>query len=479
MNGPGSGSKILLVMSFLESASRVSPFCDAFARQVAARGGETALWSEGERLALSFGEVAARAAAWAEALRGVVGMGALATGNSASFVELFIALRGLGTPVLSLDAALGAALPDVARRMRASVLLHRDPALGGDPLPGSPDPSVRLLRTGAPEAPPAGTAVAKMTSGSTRHPRAACFTEEALVEGVAQIREGMGLSASDRVLVSIPLSHSYGFDNGVLSLAAIGTPLVLQPDVFPAALLSTIQELGVTFFPAVPALIRALAGVAWPGGLALRKVISASAPLPREDAAAFARASGIRVQEFLGATECGGIAFERRPADPAAEGCVGHPLPGVRIELHAEGMRVHSRANRFAVLPPEEVPAWVETGDRTCVTREGRLRLLGRARLTANVGGFKVDLGAIDAFLRGLPGVGEAAALPVEDSSRGQRVVAYVEAREQTSERLLELCRERLSVREVPSEIRVLENLPRNGRGKLDREALAALARTT
>jgi acyl-CoA synthetase (AMP-forming)/AMP-acid ligase II len=148
----------------------------------------------------------------------------------------------------------------------------------------------------------------------------------------------------------------------------------------------------------------------------------------------------------------------------------------VRIELHAEGIRVHSKANRFAVLPPEEVSPWVETGDRACLTREDRLRLLGRAQLTAKIGGFRIDLGAIDAFLRGLPGVAEAAALPIEDAFRGDRVVAYVEAREQTPERILELCRERLSAREVPSEIRVMDSLPRNGRGKLDREALRGIA---
>ncbi len=464
-------------MGFLESASRHSPFCDAFGRHVRDRGGEEALVSEGEGLALSFAELADRAARWAEALGPLEGMTALATGNGAAFVELFLALRGGGVPVLAVDPSPGAA--EVARRMRAAFLLHRDPAIPGDPLPGAPDPDVRLLRTGTAEAPPPGTAIAKMTSGSTLDPRAACFTEEALVEGVRHLEEGMDLSPGDRVLVSIPLSHSYGFDNGVLSLAAIGTPLVLQPDVFPAALLATMRDRAVTFFPAVPALVRALARASWPRPLALRAVISASAPLAREDADAFRRASGIPVRDFLGATECGGIAFERRPEDPAAAGCVGHPLPGVRIELHAGGMRVHSAANRFAVLPPAELPAWVETGDRACLTREGRLRLLGRTRPTANVGGFKVDLGSLDAFLRALPGVAEAAALPVEDPGRGQRVVAYVEARDLSPEGLLDLCRARLSAREVPSEIRVLESLPRNGRGKLDREALAALARAT
>jgi acyl-CoA synthetase (AMP-forming)/AMP-acid ligase II len=119
------------------------------------------------------------------------------------------------------------------------------------------------------------------------------------------------------------------------------------------------------------------------------------------------------------------------------------------------------------------VSPWVATGDRGELTPEGRLRLLGRIRPLGNVGGFKVDLGAIDAFLRGLPGVEEALTVPVDDPARGQRLVAWVESGAQTPARLLELCRERLSAREVPSEIRVLARLPRTPRGKLDVTALA------
>jgi acyl-coenzyme A synthetase/AMP-(fatty) acid ligase len=233
----------------------------------------------------------------------------------------------------------------------------------------------------------------------------------------------------------------------------------------------------VTFFPAVPALIRALGQVAWPASHRLGRVISASAPLSREIADAFQRASGLPVHQFLGSTETGGISFEARPDEPGALGTVGFPLPGVRVELvDGESLRVHSKANRFAILPEQPVRDGVDTGDRAAWTPEGRLRLLGRSTLTANIGGLKVDLGALDSFFRGLPGVDDAAAIPVEDPARGHRVIAYVETRTQSRERLFELCRRSLSEREVPSEIRVMDRLPRNDRGKLDRGALASLA---
>jgi len=458
----------------MTSALSKSPLAQSLERQVCDRARQTAVHSSSERRSITFAELGERVTAWAGAFRRVgVTAGqivSLALGNLLAFPEVFFSLRALEAAVLLVDDAA------VSTKMGASWIVHRGSE--GSAVDGGPDPAVRLTSVRPEVGVPPGTALIKLTSGSTLAPRGACFTEEALVEGIDHILKGMEITGDDRVLISIPLSHGYGFDNGVLSLAAAGTPLILQSDVLPGALLRAIREHEVTFFPAVPALIRALGQVAWPKPLALRRVISASAPLSREAAEAFTRASGLPVCQFFGSTETGGISFESRPDDPKAEGCVGAPLSGVHIELADGGsVRVHSKANRFAVLPEQPVPAYVETGDRASWTAEGRLRLEGRATLVANVGGLKVDLGALDAFFRGLPGVDDAAAVPVDDPARGHRVVAYIETASYTEARLLEICRERLSAREVPSEIRVMGRLPRNARGKLDRSALGSLGR--
>ena len=459
----------------MTSAVARSPLCLSLERQVRDRGRLQAIHSEADRRSLTFAQLGERVRAWAEGLRkaGVQAgeMVSIALGNIPAFAELFFALRLLDAGALLVDEGNAS----VSAKMGASWVLRRD---AGAAMDGGPDPEVKLSALRAETTAPAGTALIKLTSGSTLAPRGACFTEEALVEGIDHILKGMEITADDRVLVSIPLSHGYGFDNGVLSLAVGGTPLILQSDILPGALLRSLREHGITFFPAVPALIRALGQVAWPKGLPLSRVISASAPLSRDAAEAFRRASGLPVGQFFGSTETGGISFESRPDDPSAEGCVGFPLPGVRIELADGGaVRVHSKANRFAVMPEQAVPSYVETGDRASWSPEGRLKLEGRATLVANVGGLKVDLGALDAFFRALPGVDEAAVLPVDDPAAGHRVVAYVETSSWTEERLLQVCREKLSAREIPGEIRVTPRLPRNARGKLDRGALGSLER--
>jgi acyl-CoA synthetase (AMP-forming)/AMP-acid ligase II len=443
-----------------------SPFVDALELRVRDEGSRLAVVSESERRSLTFAALGAGIRARKEALAtagiGAGGLVALSAGNSIAFLELFFALRSLGAGVLAVDGGLPReAAEAVSSRMGASWMARADGVARIEPAAEVPK----------------GTEIVKLTSGSTLSPRGACFTEAALLHGVRHLLRGMDLGADDRVLISIPLSHSYGFDSGLLSLAEGGTALLLQPDPTPAALLGTMRTHGATFFPAVPALVRALSQVRWPEGLALRKVACASAPLSSDAAEAFRLASGRRVQQFLGSTETGGISFETDPADPDSAGAVGRALPGVTVHLDGEGrVRVSSPANRFALIPPEPAPDWVETGDRGEFTPGGRLRLLGRASLTANVGGVKIDLGSVEAYLRGLPGVEESVTLAVEDAARGHRIVAFVEGRGCRAGDLLSACRGRLAPKEIPAEIRVLERLPRTERGKPDRAALAAMA---
>jgi len=445
-----------------------SPIAEAFARRVAEAPDREAVWSRGERLRLSFGELDRRAAAWGRRLEREEGRPvAVATGNDAAFCELFLALRRLGVPVVAVDGTLERSEKlDLCRRLGVATLLHRDAP--EELLAGG----VGRTRTGAePVAPPAGTALVKLTSGSTGEPTGYCFSERSLLVGIDQIARGMGIDARDRVLMAIPLSHSYGFDNGVLSLLVEGTPLVLEPSFYPASILTALEHSGATFLPLVPPLVRALGEVPWPGGLALRTVICAGGVLLPEAARRLRRASGRAVHNFYGSTETGGICYERRPEEPEAEGTVGEPLPGVTVELDDGRPRVISGANRIGVLgrdrEPIDRPVW--TGDSAEWTPEGRLRLTGRSAEILNVGGRKVPAARLEEALRELPGVREAAVVGVEDAARGDRVVAFLVADRWP------VGTSSLPASLRPRELRRLDRLPHTPRGKLDRRALRRL----
>jgi acyl-coenzyme A synthetase/AMP-(fatty) acid ligase len=432
------------------------------------------VWSRGEGLRLTFAEVAERVATWRRLLAARPPLPvALATGNCAAFPELFATLLDLEVPVVAMDGSLPLATRlELCARLGITTLLHRDPE-GGEPLGAS----VRISQLPAvtPVAPPAGTALVKLTSGSTGEPVGVCLSEQALAHGISHIVEGMAIGPRDRVLVAIPLSHSYGFDNGVLSLLAHGTPLVLEPGYFPQSLLHALAAAEIDVFPAVPPLIRALAETDWPAGLPLRTVLCAGAPLPVETSRRFQQRSGRFVHQFYGSTETGGITYERAPHEPEAEGSVGTPLPGVRLALDEAGaVSVDSEANFGGHLgrDAELRHRVVTTGDTAVVGADGRLRLTGRAADICNVGGRKIAAAALEEALRGATGVEELAVVGVEDPVRGDRIVAFLVA----GPRAVDLSS--LPCGLAPREVRLVAELPYTERGKLDRQRLRELARS-
>lgn len=438
---------------------------EAFDDVLRDRRGSLAILSRQERTSLTFGDLDLLARAWEERL-GDVAPGesvALATGNGPAFVALFLALRRRGAVVVSMDGGLPFAEKSrICARLGVRHLLARDEGgrEAGDgvrrhdvdvvPLPALP-----------------GTAVVKLTSGSTGEPVGACISEEALATGITQIAAGMGIDAHDRILVAIPLSHSYAFDSGLVSLLVLGTPLVLESALLPRVLISAMLEGEVTFFPAVPPLVHSLGQVDWPE-LPLRRVICAGGVLTPAAARAFHARSGRHVHQFYGATECGGICFEPRPGEPGAEGSVGMPLPGVDVRLGEAGrVEVRSRASYHGHLgrDAESAPRVVVPGDTAVWSEEGRLRLTGRTADILNVGGRKIAAAQLEGELRAIAGVREAAVVGVDDPVRGDRVVAFV-----VGDTVLDLPGAGLPL--GLRDVRSVAALPYTERGKLDRALL-------
>ncbi len=136
-----------------------------------------------------------------------------------------------------------------------------------------------------------GPRLLKLTSGTTGRPRALPFTDAQLLADGRQVCATMGIKRRDINLGCIPFSHSYGLGNLVLPLLTQGTAIVCGVPPLPQALGEAIARWRPTVFPAVPALLRALAGadIAAASLRSLRTVISAGAPLAPEVAQEFHR----------------------------------------------------------------------------------------------------------------------------------------------------------------------------------------------
>ncbi|HLL82605.1 MAG TPA: condensation domain-containing protein, partial [Longimicrobium sp.] len=163
---------------------------------------------------------------------------------------------------------------------------------------------------------------------------------------------------------------------------------------------------------------------------------------------------------------------------------VGRPVPvGVPGELWIGGAgvtrgylaRAALTAGTFVPDPFGGVPGarLYRSGDRVRWTAEGELEFLGRIDTQVKVRGFRVEPGEIEAALRTWPGVREAAVVVREDTAGDRRLVAYV-AGEVAADEAREHLRGRLPEYMIPAAFVVMDALPVNSSGKLDRKALPA-----
>jgi len=420
----------------------------------------------------------------------------LAAANGPGFLASLLALRRAGLTALLLEAQ----TPEtetrrVLRALGAPALLRcpegwpQGPAgfsllTPGEPI-GTTETAPPIFPTLFPENP--DIAIVKLTSGSTGAPRGIAAPAEALLADDAALTRTMGLSAADRLLTTIPLSHSYGLASLALPALVRGTVLVIPETASVYDPFVTAARTGATFFPTVPAYLDALARLSDPPPCpeSLRLVITAGAPLSAVTSARFREAFGLPVHVFYGSSECGGICYDRE-GGAAERGTVGPPVEGVRVTLEPMdgapiGGRVvvESPAVSAGYLPePDErlMDGRFRAGD-LAAWQGGEIALHGRVDDLVNIKGKKVNPREVEAILADLPGVDEAVVLGVPVEGRGEilRAVVACRAGNLTTSEVVAWCRGHLSAHKVPRSVILLEALPRNARGKLDRAALLSL----
>jgi acyl-CoA synthetase (AMP-forming)/AMP-acid ligase II len=296
----------------------------------------------------------------------------------------------------------------------------------------------------------------KLTSGTTAKFKPVYCSARHLINDGRNVIATMGIRPSDRNLALIPFGHSYGLGNLVMPLILQGTPVVCGQTIAPREILELIRRYDVTVFPTVPAVLRALATLDAKKPASLRLVISAGAPLSPEIAQQFYRRYGIKIHNFYGASETGGICYDRTGNATLAGRGVGKPLKNVRVKIRRDGRVVVGRQ----VLA--DFGAWNQYGE---------LRLLGRAGVVANIGGRKVSPAEVERTLRLVPGVSDAWVTVLKDKRGDDYLAAAVETRRLEVESML---RGKLALWQFPKRYFLAAILPRTDRGKLDIAALRA-----
>lgn len=461
-----------------------SAIVSAFSRIAAARRHDallmspvrTASFDDVERLSVAIADRIAAAA---------LGHGfpiAFSAHNGPAFLAGLLALRRTGHVPLLLDPFAPTVDRDRAARSIGVVAIVSAAGWADSAL----ELNITPLHGAAGTSLPHEVAVIKLTSGSTGTPRGVAMTEAQLMSDEDALTKTMGIRGDDRLLCTLPMSHSYGFTTFALTALVRGVSLVLPADQGPFAPLVAAQELGATIFPTVPMYLQALLRMsqppAWPASI--RLVISAGAVLTPQAAAEFRQTFGRPVHVFYGSSECGGICYDR-DGGAAERGTVGTPVDGVELSM-PEGddaggrVSVRSAAVGVAYLPlpdPRLHDGRFETMD-LAGWQDGELRLQGRADFVINLRGKKVDPSEVERVIAAMPGVDEAVVLAVASPGGGEIVRAVVASSsgDLSYARIAAWCRDRLAQHKVPRSIILVDAIPRTSRGKIDRTALVNLS---
>lgn len=321
---------------------------------------------------------------------------------------------------------------------------------------------------------PAGIAHLKTSSATTGAPRLIALTASQMRADADNIVATMGLRPDWPNIGAISLAHSYGFSNLVLPLLLHGVPLILAESALPESVRCAAKSCARVTLAAVPALWQTwLSADAIPPNLGL--AISAGSPLPLALEKSVFERSGLKIHNFYGSSECGGIAYDASVYPRADAACVGAPLRNVAVSVGDDRcLEVRSEAVALGYWPePNPVLGGgvFKTSDLGEIAG-GVIYLRGRAGDQINVAGRKVSPEVIEEVLVNYPGVRACLAfgVPDTDEHRGETVVACVATEPGVSaESLKQFALARLPAWQVPREWWMVDELPASNRGKLSR----------
>jgi long-chain acyl-CoA synthetase len=320
----------------------------------------------------------------------------------------------------------------------------------------------------------------KLTSGSTGEPRCVMFRPEQLVADAGHIRATMKLDASCPNLAVVSVAHSYGFSNLVLPLLLHGHALVSVPDPLPGSLRAAFQIGLPLTVPAVPAMWRAWWQAVLLKDAPIGLAISAGAPLPLEVERGIWTSCGLKIHNFYGSSECGGIAYDQSDTPREDPSLAGSPMTGVHLSVDEDGCLMVRGPNVAEGYWPHADAA---LGGGRFVTSDlveirGDLVLMrGRVSDAINIAGRKLNPADVEHALLACEGVKHCVVfgVPSADASRCEEAVACVSATAETTEKdLLDVAGARLATWQLPRRVWFCNELCPDTRGKLSRAAWRA-----
>lgn len=420
--------------------------------------------------------------------------------NTADFVVTLFAAWRLGAAVTPINPALAPA--EVAYQVADSSakVIVSEQAIDADGLPEVVSPSEFTTDTGS----RASWSVAHSsdalaliiyTSGTTGRPKGVMLTHRNLNAMCDMIIDAFKVTSADRSLLVLPLFHVNGIVVGTLSPLVVGGSVAVAGRFSPKTFFDRIERSRATYFSAVPTIYTMLATLpddVQPDTSSVRFAVCGAAPASVELLDKFESRYGIPIVEGYGLSE-GTCASTVNPLDGLRKpGTVGLPLPGQRIrivgpdgtevapgdagEVYISGPNLMlGYLNRPDATAETIVDGWLRTGDIGRIDEDGYLVLIDRAKDMIIRGGENIYPKEIEAATYQLPDIAEVAVVGRHSDVYGEEPVLFASLTPDsrlTEEAILSHLHKTLAKYKLPVKVTILEDLPKNAVGKLDKPTL-------
>jgi long-chain acyl-CoA synthetase len=346
------------------------------------------------------------------------------------------------------------------------------------------------------------------TSGSTGEPKGVMLAHENMDAAARAITGYLENTASDTIIVVLPMSFGYGLNQLVTAMRCGATLVIEKSFAFPQVIFDRIRDERVTGFPLVPAMVAMMmqARDLDPSLFAsLRYITSAAAPLPLAHLD-WLRAflPEMRLYSMYGQTECTRASWLPPDGIDTRRGSVGIAIPGGRVEVVDEagaavaagtmgelvvsgphimrGYWQNEAATRKSLrLDPRTGTLRLHTGDLFTADAGGYLTFVSRMDDIIKSRGEKVAPKAVEDVLCRMPGVAEALVTGIAHEILGQAVKAVIVASDTalTERDVMRFCAQNLEDHMVPKLVEFRDFLPKTDSGKASRRLAAEPARTT
>jgi len=358
------------------------------------------------------------------------------------------------------------------------------------------DKRSRTARNGF--AQPNDVALVLHTSGTTSRPKIVPLTQTNICTSAHNIRVALELVDSDRCLNVMPLFHIHGLMAATLSSLATGASVVCTPGFDASKFFGWLEAFRPTWYTAVPTMHQAILERAASNRhiiarCPLRFIRSCSASLPPKSMAELEGVFNAPVIESYGMTEAAhqmaSNPLPPRQRKPGSVGVAAGPevaimdeagnlLPaGETGEIVIRGANVtRGYENNPAANESAFTNGWFRTGDQGYMDANGYFYITGRLKEIINRGGEKIAPREVDEALIDHPAVAQAVTFAVPHATLSEDVAAAVVLRENasvTERELREFAFARLADYKVPSQVVIVDEIPKGPTGKLQRIGLA------